>query len=499
MRADKKQGHPFITLKDVTIRIRDRFILPETSWEIKTGEQWAVLGPNGAGKSSLVKALIGDLPHVRGKITRHFRKKVREAIGYVSFDLQECLMAREDVRDMGSSFAGRQDDHLKAREAILEGFFDRPVDMGTFNRIVDLLGISYLLNRGIRYLSSGEIRKVIISRALMKSPAMLILDEPFAGLDAHSRKTIQETIEGLMADGMQVILVTHRQEEIFPSISNIICIRNGKVFLQGPRDEVLTPGNLKSLYSRRQDKNPRCLPQEHIVRAVADGPADIIVKMMHVTVKYGEATILDRLDWTVKRGENWAVAGPNGSGKSTLLSLITADHPQAYANEIYLFGQRRGTGDSIWDIKRHIGMISPELQVRYKRDIKSYDVIASGLFDSVGLYRRLTVTQKEQVEKWLSFFGIADFAERIFTRLSYGERRMILLARAMVKSPELLILDEPCQGLDRENRRLLLDMVEMIGSQTHTTVIYVTHFEDELPKCTNHILRLKKPIGNASL
>jgi len=351
------QGHPVITFKDATIRIRDRFILPQTSWEIKSGEQWAVLGPNGAGKSSLVKAIIGDLPCVQGKITRHFRKSAREAIGYVSFDLHEYLVDRENLRDMGRYFAGRPDDHQKAREAILEGFIDRPVDMETFNRIVDLLGIRYLLNRGIRYLSSGEIRKAIIARALMKSPQMLILDEPFAGLDVSSRKTIQQMIEGLMTQGIQVILATHRQEEIFPLISNIICLKDGKVFLQGTRDEILTPETLKRLYSSRKNENRLRLTGDHIPMTNSDPSPQIIVHMKQVTVKYGEVTILDGLDWTVRRGEKWAVVGPNGVGKSTLLSLIAADHPQAYANEIYLFGQRRATGERIWEIKRHISMV----------------------------------------------------------------------------------------------------------------------------------------------
>jgi molybdate transport system ATP-binding protein len=211
-----------------------------------------------------------------------------------------------------------------------------------------------------------------------------------------------------------------------------------------------------------------------------------------VVVKYGDVTILNRLDWTVRRGENWAIIGPNGSGKSTLLSLINADHPQAYANEIYLFGQRRGSGEDIWEIKKHIGMVSSELQIRYKHDITAHDVVASGFFDSTGLYRHLNREQRGQVQRWLDFFGIADLSDRIFTRLSYGERRMILLARAMVKSPELLILDEPCQGLDRKNRRLLLEMIEMIGQTTDTTLLYVTHFEEEIPSCVNRILRLTR-------
>ena len=495
MNAFEKRGSPLITLEDVTIRIRDRFILPGTSWEIKSGEQWAVLGPNGAGKSSLVKALIGELPCVHGRITHHCEKPPREVMGYVSFDLHQYLMDREDLRDSGRHFSGRTDDHQKARETILEGFFGRPVDTAAFDRTVDLLGIRYLLNRGIRYLSSGEMRKVIIARALMIGPAILILDEPFAGLDAPSRKAMQETIGGLMGKGLQVILVTHRQEEIFPLISNIICIKDGKVFLQGTRDEVLSPENMKRLYSGKKSSRRPHLTGGPIRKAPADGSPEVMVEMRDVTVKYGDVCILDRLNWTVRRGEKWAVVGPNGSGKSTLLSLISGDHPQAYGNEIYLFGVRRGSGEDIWEIKSHIGIVSSDLQVRYRRDITVRDVVASGLFDSVGLYRRLTSEQREQVECWLDFFGIADLSERIFTRLSYGERRLVLLARAMVKSPEMLILDEPCQGLDRENRRLFLEMVEMIGTRTDTTLLYVTHFEDELPACIDHVLPLTGPSG----
>lgn len=498
MSTNENPGLPFISLKEVTIRIKDRIILPKTSWEIKTGEQWAILGANGAGKSSLVKALIGDLPHIHGKITCHFHKKIHDAIGYVSFDLQEHLISREDIRDKGRYFAGKLNEQQKAKETILEGFYDHHVDMELFNHIVDNLGIRYLLNRGIRNLSSGEMRKVIISRALMKSPEMLILDEPFAGLDTSSRRTIQETIERLITRGIQVILVTHRREEILPSISNIICIRNGKVFLQGPREEILTPENIKRIYPRRKTDRLHLVRDRKLIN-IEDKSKEIIVNMVQVTVKYGEVTVLERQDWTIRRGENWALVGPNGSGKSTLLSLITADNPQAYANEIYLFGKCRGTGESIWDIKRHIGVVSSELQIRYKRDITAYEVTASGFFDSVGLYQRLTAKQKKQVEDWLNFFGIANLSERLFTRLSYGERRMILLARAMVKSPDMLILDEPCEGLDQENRHMLLEMIEEVGSQTDTTVIYVTHFESEIPTCTNHILHLKKPACNSSL
>ncbi|HEX7534910.1 MAG TPA: ATP-binding cassette domain-containing protein, partial [Syntrophales bacterium] len=448
---------PFITLEDITIRLRDQFILPHTSWKILTGQHWAILGPNGAGKSSLVRVLTGDVPYVRGSISRHFPEHSSEMIGYVSSELQEHLIAREEFQDMSRYFSGRVDDFEKARTTILAGDHDGSDGSPDFVRIVNILGISHLLDRGIRYLSSGEMRKVIIARALIKSPRLLILDEPFAGIDSGSRRRIAESMAELVRQGLQIVLVTHRAQEILPFISNIIFIKNGKVLMQGKRNEILTTENLNRLYDVKYFDHGFALDKRKSGAAKSESYRNgILVDMRNVSVKYGNTLVLNNLSWTVRRNENWAIVGPSGSGKSTLLSLIAGDNPQAYANEIYLFGKRRGSGESIWDIKEHIGMVSSEIQTLYRKEITSCDVVASGLFDSIGLYRNLNSERKRQVDKWIELFGISHIANNIFTHLSFGERRMVLLARSMVKSPELLILDEPCQGLDRENRKLFM-------------------------------------------
>ena len=214
--------------------------------------------------------------------------------------------------------------------------------------------------------------------------------------------------------------------------------------------------------------------------------------MKNVTIRYEGTTVLEDVSWTVKTGENWAILGPNGCGKTTLLNLITGDHPQAYANEIYLFGKRRGSGESIWEIKRRTGLISSELQIRYRKPITAFEVVLSGFFDSVGLYRDYTTEQKETAEHWMEILGIADKSDRVFNHLSYGEQRMQLLARAMVKIPQILILDEPCQGLDRTNRRRILDAIEVVGHQSETNIIYVTHYPHEIPSCMTHLLQFEK-------
>ena len=220
--------------------------------------------------------------------------------------------------------------------------------------------------------------------------------------------------------------------------------------------------------------------------------SEILVSMKNVTIKYEETMVLDNVSWTMRTGENWVILGPNGCGKTTLLNLITGDNLQAYANEIYLFGKRRGSGESIWDIKRRTGIISSDLQIRYRKPITAFEVVLSGFFDSVGLYRDFTREQKETAEQWMEVLGIADKSDRIFNQLSYGEQRMQLLARSMVKTPPILIMDEPCQGLDRTNRQRILAAIEIVGHQSKTNIIYVTHYPHEIPACMTHMLEFEK-------
>ena len=217
-----------------------------------------------------------------------------------------------------------------------------------------------------------------------------------------------------------------------------------------------------------------------------------IIHFNKVTIRYGARTILKDLDWTVRQGEHWALSGDNGSGKSTLLSLVCADNPQAYACDISLFGHKRGSGESIWDIKRHIGYVSPEMHRSYKQNIPAIQIVASGLKDTIGLYVRPNEAEREQCHKWLKVFGIGHLADRKFMEMSSGEQRLVLLARAFVKEPDLLILDEPLHGLDDENRLMVKEIVDKYCEDSSRTLIYVTHYQEELPHCIDHSIFLKK-------
>jgi molybdate transport system ATP-binding protein len=320
----------------------------------------------------------------------------------------------------------------------------------------------------------------------MKDPRLLVLDEPFGGIDAVSRGDLSSLFGELMGEGVQLVLVSHRADEIPPGIRRILCVKDGRVVLQGERETVLS----EWVRLTAEDEAPSpSLPGPG--RHKPDSP-EILVEMKGIRVGFGDVIILDGLDWTVRRGENWAVVGPNGAGKTTLLNLITGDNLQGYANEISLFGVPKGSGETLWDIREKIGVVSSELQVRYRKGIQVCDVVASGLFDSIGLFRRLSEENRRIVEEWMDLLGILPMAQRPFDGLSYGERRMALIARAMVKSPLLLILDEPCQGLDRANRRRMLKLIDRIGSSTGTRIIYVSHYEEEIPSCINRVLRLRR-------
>ncbi len=482
-----------IKLQHITLRVRDTFLLANTNWQIDKGQHWAILGPNGAGKTSLVKALTGEVPVVRGTIYSSPELTQASCAAYVSFEQHQRLIEREERRDESRYFSGNLNRITTVYEILLESCATPGSSSIDVERIAAELKIQYLLEREIRVLSTGEMRKVQIARIMLNSPNILILDEPFDGLDQSSRIDLAQIIDDLMDDSRTVILVTHRQREILPNISHVLALRDGEIIFQGKREEVLIPPRMELLY-------PSSFKTSFSMPAKGDGHknqgtgafSEILVSMKSVTVKYENTTALDNVGWIMRTGENWVILGPNGCGKTTLLNLITGDNPQAYANEIYLFGKRRGSGESIWEIKRRTGMISSELQIRYRKPITAFEVVLSGFFDSVGLYRDYTLEQKDTAEQWMEVLGIADKSDRIFNRLSYGEQRMMLLARSMVKVPQILILDEPCQGLDRTNRQRILDAIEVIGHHSETNIIYVTHYHHEIPTCMTHMLKFEK-------
>lgn len=440
------------------------------SLSITKGEQIAIVGDNAAGKSRLVDIITGRYPLLMNEMRYDFGPKASplasENLRYITF--------RDSYGDQDGTY------YYQKRWNQHEIDDEMPRVDG----------------KPIIALSSGEMRKYQLGKALKTKPRVLIIDNPFIGLDVENRQLLTELLEQLIREEeMTLILVISKTDDLPNFITHVIPVDSLHVREKMTREEY------------RATRKP--LPCPILPTAVRDWMLQLpekpigsitfypqhggeILRFRDVSISYGERTILSHLDWTVHEGERWALSGRNGAGKSTLLSLVCADNPQAYACNIELFGHRRGTGESIWEIKRHIGYVSPEMHRAYQKDIPAIDIVASGLNDSVGLYVRPRPEQRQQCIGWMRVFGIEQLAERTFLSLSSGEQRLCLLARAFVKDPELLILDEPLHGLDNRNRALVKEIIETFCQRQHKTLVMVTHYEEELPPCISKRLTLRK-------
>jgi molybdate transport system ATP-binding protein len=313
----------------------------------------------------------------------------------------------------------------------------------------------------------------------------LMLDEPFDGLDQNSSKDLKSLLRELVQHSkLSLILVSHRQDELIPEITDVMGLRNGKMEFSGRRSAVLTEANLKKLYKSESQASDTGNFKSKIIVSESRNIEDSLVppiKMENVHLYFQGHTVFEDFSWTWPPGEHWQVAGPNGSGKSTLVKLIVGEHLQAYSNRVWIFGKRRGSGENIWDLRKRIGMVTPELQMNYRKKITGRKVVYSGFNDSIGFYGAISEQQKETAEKWLSQFDLFEIAENSFLSMSYGQQRLFLLARAMVKSPEILLLDEPCQGLDPYQRAELINKINLLGKSKTTQILYISHqIEDKL-------------------
>ena len=469
--------------------------------ETLDGEQIAIVGKNGSGKTMLVSIITGVHPLLNQEPIYDFspskKKLISENIKYVAFkdsygcdnDRSYYLQQRWNQMEIDEStpIVGKE-----LEKAFLQAGEDTPERRKLQRDIYELFHMEHLLDKYIILLSSGELRKFKLATTLFAEPRVLILDNPFIGLDSDTREQLKELLKTITSHKkIQIILVLSKSDDIPEFITHIIEVK----------DKIVLPKKTREEYMDSRPPFPTQVLSQEKIQAILQLPykekeyhSEEVVKMNKVCIRYGKRTILKDLDWTVKNGENWALSGQNGAGKSTLLSLVCADNPQSYACDIALFGNPRGSGETIWDIKKHIGYVSPELHRAYQRDMPAIRIVASGLMDSVGLYVKPRENQYEICKFWLNVFGLEGLEDTSFLKLSSGEQRLVLLARAFVKDPELLILDEPLHGLDNINRRLVKDVIETFCKRKNKTMIMVTHYKEELPNCIDHSIFLKRHI-----
>lgn len=448
-----------------------------------------VIGPNGAGKSMLADVIE------RG---RNFRTN-----RLVTPDSSPLTVKKVEFADIHSLrgiaatgyYQQRYEATMNDEVPTVEDIISRDLDIGAVAEWCDRLGLGGIMAKRVNFLSSGELRKQLVSTALTSRPDLLILDNPYIGLDDASRDVLDDALSRLPALGVNVMMLVCDPRDI-PSYATMVLpvvdmkLREPVEVADKPIDGLRASMMHLFDYAIDTSRLPRPLN-------VDNDRVDIIASFNDCRVSYGNTTIIDSINWTIRDNERWALRGPNGSGKSTLLSLINADNPAGYRCNITLFDRRRGSGESIWDIKRRVGYVSPEMRLYFTGTGSTQTIIGQGLIDTVGSYVKLRPDQLAQARLWIELLHLEQIADRPYNTLSAGERQMALTARAMIKQPRLLILDEPMHGLDYGRKRAMRALVNYFAARADLpespypmALIYVTHHRDELPECINRTLDL---------
>lgn len=445
------------------LQIRDlqHPLLHIAEFRLQRGECWAIIGRNGAGKHHLGRLLAGSLD-VNPACLQHRFDKVR----VLSFEAQQALYEKE-LHDDDSEFMEGQDSGTTVRELL--GL------QGALPATLAFLRLEPLLDRGYRLLSSGEARKTLLAQALLAEPDLLVLDEPFDSLDREAMAHLDEFFAGLLRqDGPALVFLLNTLDEVHAWHTHLAVMDKGELIAAGPAAAMREDAALQALLrfdAASLPDWPAALPARPV--------PELLVELRQGMVRYGEREIFRGLDLCIRRGQHTLLTGPNGCGKSTLLGLITGDHPQCYSNDLRIFGTRRGSGETIWELKRQLGIVSAALHRDHRVSGSALHIVLSGFHDSIGLYDAVTPDQITHAGQWLQLTGMEAKANVAFRQLSYGEQRLVLVARALVKQPALLILDEPTQGLDAVNRLRVLYFLEHMATQQLTTIVMVSHRLDE--------------------
>lgn len=435
-------------------------------------ETWCILGRNGSGKQYLDQLLTGELSdYTVDDLTLPKPNKV----AIISFEAQQAIYEHELKID-ATDFTDSHDKGTQAKDFLPQSKLTHP--------LITEFGLAHKLESGYKQLSTGEGRKLLILQAILSGVELLVCDNPFDSLDVESCAALSAILAALPKQDINVLLILSNRQDIPNWCQKVAFIERGQLDVIGEFDNEITKRQLDALLAPKPDK----VEWPQTVKALSDYKFPYIVKLVNGKVHYGGVNVFENLNVSIKPLQHTLITGKNGSGKSTLMQLITGDCTQCYSNDIEVLGFKRGSGESIWELKQHMGIVSSEFHRQYRVKGELLTVVLSGFFDSVGLYQKPENYQVDIARQWLNMVGLLDCQHAMFQELSYGEQRLALIARALVKSPYLLILDEPTQGLDEINRHRVLNFLEVLVQQKHSTLMLVSHRKDEhLSIFTQHI------------
>ncbi len=434
-----------------------------SSFTTSPDQSWCLYGRNDSGIEEFFRLLSGDLVPTSADCLI-----LPENPGIISFKVQQEIY-EEELRLDDSDYLDRPDPGTPAAAFLPAG--------GERSPLVQAFAMTDSMGKGYRQLSSGQSRKLILLREILKGARQVILQSPYDGLDEAGCRELDKALAALRQHAVEVLVTVSNRCDIPAWCSHLAVLRSGRIVQQGGRDDIIRElettsppakglfhADIRQLTAGRPAADPR--PRELI--ALRDGFA-----------RFADKTLFEHLDLEIDDGCHTLITGPNGCGKSTLLQIITGDSPKCYANDLRIFGVRRGSGESIWELKRHMGIVSPEIHRNHHIPGTARQVVLSGLFDSIGLYHKTSAAQQRMALQWLEWIGLPHKASEAFRRLGFAEQRLVLIARALIKLPRLLILDEPTQGLDQDSRHELLGLLEEIAAHQISTILYVSHRKDE--------------------
>lgn len=490
-----------LSIENITVRNLDQTLFRNLTFQVKQGEHWALVGESGSGKSALLQTISGKFNVVGGTIAHHYFDNIIQQhhitdANFTHHKLAAIVSPKHSFRNLSNTtdfyYQQRFNSSDSEDSPTVSGYLSSIKPMINNNSVwnyettVSKLRLEPLLQKQLIKLSNGETKRLLIAAALLKHPALLLLDNPLTGLDVQSREWFNDLLKEIAASGITVILATS-PHEVPAIITHMAVLHQGEI-IQTVSKQAFDP----SMVNIPPVKNIDMVELENLLSIQPVPVFNDVVNMQHVNIRYGDNQVLSNVSWQIKQGEHWALLGANGAGKSTLLSLINGDNPQAYANHIVLFDRRRGTGESIWDIKSKTGFVSPELHQYFPTDNNCLQVIESGFYDTLGLFRQSDPKKAAIALRWMKLLELDAYANKPLKSVSASAQRLCLLARALVKNPPLLIFDEPCQGLDAHQQLHFKHIVDAICQLGKTTLIYVTHYQHEIPDSVNLVLKLDK-------